>query len=63
MLHRAFSDAVAWRYMSYNPAGHASLPRNKRQGSKGHNTWTVEQLVAWLEVARRDRDSGMGSSP
>src|SRR5436190_980178 len=27
MLHRALSDAVAWRYIEYNPAQHAALPR------------------------------------
>ncbi len=59
MLHRALADAVAWRYLTYNPAEHASLPRKKRRASSGHQTWTVEQLIAWLDVARRDRDAGM----
>jgi hypothetical protein len=27
MLHRAFKDAVAWDYLAFNPAEHASLPR------------------------------------
>ena len=26
MLHRAFKDAVAWKYLMFNPAEHASLP-------------------------------------
>jgi hypothetical protein len=30
MLHRVFSDAVARRHLSYNPAVHASLPRAAR---------------------------------
>ena len=29
ILHRAFSDAVAWQYMSMNPAEHASVPRDR----------------------------------
>jgi integrase len=61
MLHRALSDAVAWRYLSYNPADHASLPRTPRGTRKQARarTWTIEQLVAWLTVARRDRDAGV----
>jgi hypothetical protein len=27
LLHRAFKDAVAWNYMTFNPAEHASVPR------------------------------------
>lgn len=61
MLHRALSDAVAWRYIEYNPAQHAALPREKRQGRKRRrgSTWTPEQLTAWLKVALEDRDAGM----
>ena len=39
MLHRAFTDAVAWDYTVSNPAEHASLPREHRgpdeRGSTG----------------------------
>ncbi len=62
MLHRALSDAVAWRYMEYNPAQHAALPREKRKGRRQRRrgtTWTPEQLTAWLKVAIADRDAGM----
>jgi integrase len=60
MLHRAFTDAVAWQYMSHNPAAHASLPRERRQRrAKTGATWTPEQLAAWLTVAVTDRDAGM----
>jgi integrase len=60
MLHRALSDAVAWRYLEYNPAEHASLPRERRKGRGQRGaTWTPEQLAAWLKVAVGDRDAGM----
>jgi integrase len=60
MLHRALADAVAWRYIEYNPAEHAALPREKRKGSRQRGaTWTQEQLAAWLKVAVQDRDAGM----
>jgi len=59
MLHRALSDAVAWRYTAYNPAVHASLPRTGRGKKNRPEPWTVPQLIAWLEVARNDRDAGM----
>lgn len=62
MLHRALSDAVAWRYIEYNPAQHAALPREKRKGRRKRrrgSTWTPEQLTAWLKVAIEDRDAGI----
>jgi integrase len=60
MLHRALSDAVAWRYLGYNPAEHASLPRESRSGNRGRGeTWTPEELAAWLKVATQDRDGGI----
>ena len=60
MLHRALSDAVAWRYLEYNPAQHASLPRQRRvRKATTGATWTPEQLVAWLKVAVEDRDAAM----
>jgi integrase len=60
MLHRALSDAVAWRYLEYNPAEHASLPRESKKGTRARGaTWTPDQLAAWLQVATRDRDAGM----
>lgn len=34
MLHRALADAVAWRYIEYNPAEHAALPRERRKGPR-----------------------------
>ncbi|GAA1774179.1 site-specific integrase [Luedemannella helvata] len=60
MLHRALSDAVAWRYLSYNPAVHASLPRERRQTRRRKgSTWTPDELNTWLKVAVRDRDAAL----
>jgi integrase len=60
MIHAALKDAVAWRYMEWNPAEHAALPREKRRGTthKG-DTWTPSELAAWLAVALVDRDAGV----
>jgi integrase len=60
MIHRALADAVAWRYLEYNPAEHASLPRESRKGTRRRGTtWTPEELAAWLAIAVRERDAGI----
>lgn len=60
MLHRAFSDAVAWRYLDFNPAAHASLPRQRRTGKRRKGaTWTPDELTSWLKVATKDRDAAL----
>ena len=59
LLHRAFKDAVAWDYMMFNPAEHASLPRVARHARSRPKPWTVEELAAWLRVAMGDRFAGM----
>lgn len=60
MLHRAFSDAVAYRYIESNPAQYASLPRQSRKGKRRRGaTWTPAELASWLKVAVTDRDSAM----
>jgi integrase len=60
MLHRALADAVAWRYLEYNPAEHAALPRESRKGTRQRGaTWTPEELAAWLAIAVNDRDAGV----
>jgi integrase len=56
LLHSAFKDAVAWHYITYNPAEHASLPRQDRRLSNARPApWTVEQLTTWLDLALNDR--------
>jgi len=60
MIHQAFGDAVAWKYLEYNPAEHAALPRENRRGTRrGGDTWTPDELAAWLAVALDDRDAGV----
>lgn len=60
MLHLALSHTVAWRYLEYNPAQHASLPRESRKGTRLRGTtWTPGELAAWLAVAVNDRDAGI----
>jgi integrase len=59
MLHRAFKDAVAWNYLMFNPAEHASLPRDARGGRNRPKPWTLDELAAWLHVALDDRFAGM----
>jgi integrase len=60
MIHLALTSAVAWRYIDYNPAEHAALPRESRKGTrKRGTTWTPDELAAWLAVAVRDRDAGV----
>lgn len=59
MLHRAFRDAVAWQYITNNPAEHASLPRVSRGRKSKHATWSIDQLAAWLDLALNDRYAGL----
>jgi integrase len=60
MLHRALKDAVAWDYLTFNPAEHASLPRIGRSARRRATPpWTVDELAAWLRVAITDRFAGM----
>jgi integrase len=55
LLHRALQDAVAWGYLTLNPAEHASLPREQRRGRTRPKPWTMDELAAWLRVALSDR--------
>jgi integrase len=59
MLHRAFKDAVAWNYLVFNPAEHASLPRDSRSGRNRPKPWTLDELAVWLRAALDDRFAGM----
>lgn len=59
LLHRALGDAVAWDYLTFNPAEHASLPREQRRGRVRPQPWTVEELAQWLRVAQDDRFAGL----
>lgn len=59
LLHRALSDAVAWDYLIFNPAEHASVPRERRRGRNIAQPWSVEELAQWLRYAQQDRFAGM----
>jgi len=61
LIHRAFDDAVAWDYLHFNPAQHASLPREprRRRARATPQPWSVQELAQWLRVAQRDRFAGM----
>ena len=52
MLHKALSDARAWRYVAENVAEHAKPPRVTRRSPA---IWTAAQLRAFLAGAREDR--------
>ncbi len=59
LLHRALGDAVAWQYISTNPAEHASVPRVRAARRNRPQPWTLDELAAWLRVALTDRFAGM----
>jgi integrase len=59
LLHRALGDAVAWQYLSMNPAEHASVPRDRGARRNRPQPWTLDELAAWLHVALTDRFAGM----
>lgn len=52
MLHQAFGAAMAWRYIDHNPAEHTTKIRVRRHRL---DTWSAQQLAAFLAVAERDR--------
>jgi integrase len=43
----------------FNPAEHASLPRERRRGRATPQPWSVEELGQWLRVAQEDRFAAM----
>ena len=60
LLHKAFSDAVAWGYLRFNPAEHAVVPRARRRDQAPvRRVWTIEELGRWLDVALDERFAGM----
>jgi integrase len=54
-LHKACKDAVRWGHISRNPLDAADPPRKKGDGSKEMQTWTAEQLKAFLDSVKDDR--------
>jgi integrase len=59
LIHRAFADAVAWDYLAFNPAQHASLPRQRLRRRSTPEPWSIEELALWLRAARQDRFAGL----
>jgi len=54
-LHKACKDAVRWGHISRNPLDAADPPRKKGDGTKEMQTWTKEQLKAFLEAMKEER--------
>ena len=52
MIHRALVDAVAWRYIAYNPASNIKPPKRPR---KRRMVWRPDQIQAFLMSVQRDR--------
>jgi len=54
-LHKACKDAVRWGHISRNPLDAADPPRKKGDGTREMQTWTKEQLKAFLEAMKDER--------
>ena len=52
MIHRALVDAVAWKYIAYNPASNIKPPKRPR---KRRMVWRPDQIQAFLMSVQRDR--------
>jgi integrase len=52
MIHRAFVDAVAWKYIAYNPANNIKPPKRSRQR---RIVWKPNQIQTFLTSVQRDR--------
>jgi integrase len=51
-LHRAFVDAVAWKYLLDNPASNVKPPRRPRSR---RTVWKPEEIQKFLASVRNDR--------
>jgi integrase len=51
-LHRALVDAVAWKYLSDNPASNVKPPRRPRTRRQ---VWKTEEIQIFLKSVRDDR--------
>jgi integrase len=54
-LHKACRDAVRWGHISRNPLDAADPPRKKGDGTREMQTWTKEQLKAFLASVADER--------
>ena len=56
MIHRALTDAVAWKYMNDNPASNVKPPKRPRTRRK---VWKQEQIQTFLMSIQHDRYSAL----
>ena len=54
-LHKACKDAVRWGHLPRNPLNTADPPRQKGDGTREMQTWTKEQLKAFLGAVSDER--------
>jgi len=54
-LHKACKDAVRWGHLPRNPLDAADPPRKKGDGTREMQTWTKEQLKAFLGAVSDER--------
>jgi integrase len=54
-LHKACKDAVRWGHLPKNPLEAADPPRKKGAGAKEMQTWSKEQLRAFLVAMKEER--------
>ncbi|MFV9633943.1 tyrosine-type recombinase/integrase [Mycobacterium neumannii] len=52
MIHRALADAVAWKYMAYNPASNIRPPKRSRTR---RTVWNPESIQLFLRTVQQDR--------
>lgn len=52
MIHRALVDAVAWKYIAYNPASNIKPPKRPR---KRRTVWKPDQIQTFLMSVQQDR--------
>jgi site-specific recombinase XerD len=52
MLHRALVDAVAWKYIAYNPASNIKPPKRPRNRRE---VWNSDQIQTFVMSAQQDR--------
>lgn len=52
LLHRALTDAVAWKYIGQNPAGNIKPPKLSR---RRRTVWSPEEIRTFLLSVQKDR--------
>jgi integrase len=52
LIHRALVDALAWKYIAYNPASNIKPPKRPR---RRRTVWTPDQINTFLMSVQQDR--------